>query len=118
MSCLIWIYTIQGFIQVFWERAFFAKIGKDTGHLGIKIAGVRCKICEFCMILKKLQLGMGPVFGPCEMQDKALLSALCSWISQYNMYSQTCCKAVPQIRRGERDNLGIISHISSYEHIL
>ena len=65
----------QGFIQVFWEGAFFAKIGKETGHLGIKIAGVRCKICEFCMILKKLQLGMGPVFGPCEMRDKALYTS-------------------------------------------
>ena len=64
---------MQGFIQVFWEGAFFAKIGKETGHLGIKIAGVSCKICEFCMILKKLPLGMGPVFGPCEMQDKALI---------------------------------------------
>ena len=62
----------QGFIQVFWEGAFFAKIGKESGHLGIKIAGVSCKICEFCMILKKLQLGMGPIFGPCEMRDKAL----------------------------------------------
>ena len=43
----------QGFIQVFWEGAFFAKIGKESGHLGIKIAGVSCKIREFCMILKK-----------------------------------------------------------------
>ena len=61
---------------VFWEGAFFAKIVKETGHLGIKIAGVRCKIWEFCMILKKLQLGMGPVFGPCETRDKALISVL------------------------------------------
>ena len=63
---------MQGFIQVFWEGAFLAKIVKETGHLGIKIAGVSCKIWEFCMILKKLQLGMGPVFGPCETRDKAL----------------------------------------------
>ena len=49
-----------------------AKSGKETGHLGIKIAGVSCKIWEFCMILKKLQLGMGPVSGPCETRDKAL----------------------------------------------
>ena len=62
----------QGFIQVFWEGTFFAKIVKETGHLGMKIAGVSCKIWEFCMILKKLQLGMGPVFGPCETRDKAL----------------------------------------------
>ena len=63
----------SGFIQVFWEGAFFAK---ETGHLGIKIAGVSCKIWELCMILKKLQLRMGPVSGPCETQDKALVSEI------------------------------------------
>ena len=52
-----------------WER-------NRTKKLGINIAGVRCKICEFCMILKKLQLGMGPVFSPCEMRDKALAIGL------------------------------------------
>ena len=56
-------------------RGLFAKIGKETGHLGIKIAGVSCKIWEICMILKKLQLGMGPVSGPCETRDKALETA-------------------------------------------
>ena len=40
--------------------------------LGIKIAGISCKIWELCMILKKWQLGMGPVFRPCETRDKAL----------------------------------------------
>ena len=52
---------------------FFAKIGKETGHLGIKIAGVSCKIWEFCMLFKKLRVEMGPVSGPCETQDKALV---------------------------------------------
>lgn len=60
---------------MFWERAIFAKIEKETGHLGIKITGVSSKIWEFCMILKKLQLGMGPVSGPCETWNKALASA-------------------------------------------
>ena len=80
---------VQGFIQVFWEGVFLAKIGKETGHLGIKIAGVSCKICEFCMILKKLQLGMGPVFGPCEMRNKALW---CKVVDVIHVVVIKCCK--------------------------
>ena len=73
MSC---VHSSPGFYPgLLGKGPFFAKIGKETGHLGIKIAGVSCKICEFCTILKKLQLGMGPVFGPCEMRDKALQSS-------------------------------------------
>ena len=55
---------------MFWDGAFFAEIGKETRHLGIKIAGVSGKIWQFCMILKKLQFGMGPVSGPSETHYK------------------------------------------------
>ena len=85
----IFVY-VQSFIHVFWEGAFFAKIGKETGHLGIKITGVNCKILEFCMILKKLQLGMGPVSGPCETRDKALMSLFqitVAWFSHSTTYN-------------------------------
>ena len=69
---------------------FFAKIGKETGHLGIKIAGVSCKIWEFCLILKKLQLGMGPVSGPCETRDKEPFIC-CPW---YHQDTCTCVKVI------------------------
>ena len=59
---------------MFWEEAFFAKTGKETGHLGMKNYRSKLQIWEFCMILKKLPLRMGPVSGPCETGDKALMS--------------------------------------------
>ena len=70
------IFGCQGFIQVFWEWGLFPKIGKNIGYLGMKIPGVSCRIWEFCMILKKFQLGKGPLFCPCRYSDNPLV-AIC-----------------------------------------
>ena len=52
---------------------FFLKLEKIL-LFGNEIPGVSCKIWEFCMILKKFQLGKGPLFCPCRHSDNPLLA--------------------------------------------